>query len=138
MNTQESNDMSKFNAELENSRQNFYKEMQYNIDIANAKWRQSVTTQESQFAFDAAATDVKNMVNISQEQLNQIWDRSDALLDYVWKSGENEADRKSALLIAKTTAQMQIDAADKAGLGGIFGSIVGSVVGSDQFLDFLF
>ncbi len=134
----EANDMNKFNADMENNRQQFYKEMQYNIDVANAKWRQSVTTQESQFAFDAAATDVKNMVNLSTEQLNQIWDRSDALLDYIWQSSENDANRKSALLIAKTTAQMNIDAADKAGTGSIFGSIIGSVVGSDQFLDFIF
>jgi hypothetical protein len=137
-NMSEKNDMTKFNAEMENNRQQFYKEMQYNIDLANAKWRQSVTTQESQFAFDAAATDVKNMMSISQEQLNQLWDRSDALLDYVWKSGENEADRKAALVLAKTNNKAAADSADKAGLGSIFGSIAGAVAGSDQFLDFLF
>ena len=145
LNTTESNDMNKFNADMENNRQQFYKEMQYNIDLANAKWRQSVTTQESQFAFDAAATDVKNMVNISQEQLNQIWDRSDALLDYVWKSSENTADRKSALAIATLqsntslqNAQKQLDAADKAGWGSILGSIGGAIAGNDSFIDFLF
>jgi hypothetical protein len=137
-NMSEANDMNKFNAELENSRQQFYKEMQYNIDLANAKWRQSVTTQEAQYSFDAAATDVKNMMTISQEQLNQIWDRSDALLDYIWKSAENEADRKAALVLAKTQGKMQVDAADKAGFGSILGSIAGAIVGSDQFLDFLF
>lgn len=137
-NVSEANDVSQFNAALENTRQQFYKEMQYNIDVANAKWRQSVTTQEAEYAFEAASTDVKNMVNISTEQLNQIWDRSDALLDYLWKSGENEQDRKSALLISKTQTKAQLDAADKAGWGGLFGSIAGAVVGSDQFLDFLF
>jgi hypothetical protein len=144
-NMAEANDMNQFNAELENNRQQFYKEMQYNIDLANAKWRQSVTTQEAQYAFDAAATDVKNMVTISQEQLNQIWDRSDALLDYVWKSSENAEDRKSAMAIAslqaKTSAKnmkAQLDAADSAGWGSIFGSVAGAVAGSDKFLDFLF
>ena len=135
-NANATNSMSQFNATLENARQEFYKNMQYNIDLANAKWRQDVTMQEAQFSFEAAATDVKNMVNISQEQLNQIWDRSDAMLDYLWKSSENEKDRKNNLLIAKTQAQMQIDAADAAGLGSIFGSIAGSVAGG--LTDWLF
>lgn len=135
-NATEGNALSKFNAELENNRQQFYKNMQYNIDVANAKWRQSVTTQEAQFAFEAAATDVKNMTGISQEQLNQIWDRSDALLDYLWKSTEMEADRKSQLLIAKTQAQMQIDAADSAGTGQIFGTIAGKA--AESLFDWLF
>lgn len=135
-NTSETNGMSKFNADMENNRQQFYKNMQYNIDLANAKWRQGVTMQESQFAFDAAATDVKNMVGMSQEALNQIWDRSDALLDYLWKSTENDANRKAELLIAKTQAQMQIDAADKAGMGSIFGTIAGKA--GEAIFDWLF
>lgn len=135
-NTSEDNAMNKFNADLENIRQQFYKTMQYNIDIANAKWRQEVTTQDAQMSFEAAATDVKNLMDISQEQLNQLWDRSDALLDYLWKSTEMEADRKSQLLIAKTTAQMQIDAADAAGTGSIFGTIAGKA--SEALFDWMF
>lgn len=138
LNVTEANAMSKFNAELENNRQQFYKNMQYNIDIANAKWRQTVTLTESQQKFEAAATDVKNMVGISNEQLNRLWDRSDALLDYLWKSTDNELDRKSAMAIAKTQGKMSADAADKAGFGSILGSITGAIAGSDQFLDFLF
>ena len=137
-NASEANNIAKFNADLENNRQQFYSNMQYNVDVSNAKWRQAVTLQENSQQFEAAATDVKNLNTLSQEQLNQIWDRSDALLDYLWKSTENTADRNSALLIAKTTGQMKIDAEDKAGMGSIFGSIAGSIAGSDKFLNFLF
>lgn len=135
-NTSEANGMSKFNADLENNRQQFYKSMQYNIDVANAKWRQEVTTQESAYAFEAASTDVKNMMNLSMEQLNQIWDRSDALLDYLWKSSENDADRKSAMAIAKIEGQMQLDAADKAGWGSLFGTLAGSA--GEAIFDWMF
>lgn len=137
-NASETNSMTKFNAEMENNREQFYKNMQYNIDVSNAKWRQTVTLTESQMAFDAAATDVKNMVGISNEQLNRLWDRSDSLLDYLWKSTESELDRKQALAITKLQGKMQLDAQDKAGFGSILGSITGAIAGSDQFLDFLF
>jgi hypothetical protein len=133
-NTGETNAQSRFNSDLENQRDQFYKTMQYNIDTANAKWRQTVTLTESEQQFEAAAADVKNLVGISVEQMNQLWDRSDALLDYIWKSTESELDRKAALLLA----DKQADQADKAGWGSIFGSIAGAVAGSDQFLDWVF
>src|SRR5690606_21524089 len=88
-NASQSNAMKQFNASLENNREQFYQNMQYQIDTANAKWRQTVTLQEDQQAFEAAATDVKNSVGITTEQLNQLWDRSDSLLQYAWQSSEN-------------------------------------------------
>jgi hypothetical protein len=135
-NAETSNDTSKFNAEMENNRDQFYKNMQYNVDVANAKWRQAVTLQDNANAFEAAATDVKNMTTISQEQLNQIWDRSDALLDYAWKSSENDADRKNAVAIAKFQASAASKYADKQGMGAVIGSIAGKAAGA--LLDWAF
>ena len=142
-NTGEANSISKFNAEMENAREQFYKNMQFNIDVANAKWRQTVTLTENQQQFEAAATDVKNMVNISQEQLNRIWDRSDAMLDYLWKSAENAADRKTQLAVAKlqsdtskSIANSQLAAADAAGMGSIFGTVAGKA--SEALFDWMF
>lgn len=135
-NASEENSTSKFNSDLENNRQQFYAAMQYNVDVANAKWRQTVTLTENSQQFEAAATDVKNMTTMSQEQLNQIWDRADALLDYAWKSSENDADRKSALLIAKTQQDAAQRAADKAGTGAVLGSLAGAA--SSKILDWAF
>lgn len=135
-NTGQANDMSKFNADLENNRDQFYKTMQYNVDSANAKWRQTVTLQNNANAFEAAATDVKTMTTISQEQLNQIWDRSDALLDYAWKSSENAKDRQTQIAIAKLQASAQERAANSAGLGAVIGTIAGK--GASSLLDWAF
>jgi hypothetical protein len=136
-NTNESNGMSQFNASLDDQRDQFYSTMQYNVDLANARWRQTITLQEDQQSFEAAATDVRNMLEISQEALNQIWDRSDALLDYVWKSGENESDRNLQIVLAKMAAESNLDIAkfqanaqDRAGLGGVFGTIAGTAAES--------
>ena len=136
-NVGEVNDTSQFNATLENNREQFYKNMQFQIDAANAKWRQTVTLTNTEMEFEAAALDVKNIVNISTETLNQLWDRADAQLDYVWKSSESELDRATNIEIAK----LQIEAAkyaarqkragdESSALYGGFGSILGAALGS--------
>jgi hypothetical protein len=131
-NTGEVNDMSQFNATLENGREQFYTSMQYAVDAANAKWRQNVTLTNSEMQFQAAATDVKNILGLTTESLNQLWDRTDSLLDFAWKEGENEKDRELKLEIAKMELQAAREAAKakkKSGLFSAIGSIAGAVLG---------
>ena len=123
------NSMRQFNAQLEAQREQFYKSMQFNVDMANAKWRQDVTMANTQMAFDAAVIDVRTMNGMSMEAINQIWDRSDAMLDYYWKSSESATNRNYQLM----RDRMGYDAQDSAGWGSIFGSVAGSALGSDGF-----
>lgn len=135
----EINDTRQFNASLENNREQFYKNMQYNIDVANTKWRQQVTLANNEMVFQAAATDVKNMVGLSVEQLNQLWDRSDALLDYAWKSSETQAERESNIAIAKLQSETSIkigqdqaraqkSAASSSATGAIVGGVASAAI----------
>jgi len=137
-NVGEVNDTRQFNATLENNREQFYTNMQFQIDAANAKWRQTVTLTNAEMEFEAAALDVKNIVNISTETLNQLWDRADAQLDYVWKSSESELDRANNIEIAKLqieaakyAARQQRAGAESSALWGGLGAIAGAVIGSD-------
>ena len=125
-NAGELNTTNKFNADLENNREQFYSTMQYNIDIANSKWRQTVTLTETEMAFEAAATDVQNMFNLSVEAQNQLWDRADAILDYTWKSNETAKDRATRL----EEARMGASAAKRAGNMSALGSVVGAIGGA--------
>ena len=106
-NSGEINDMREFNASLENNREQFYQTMQYKVDAGNAKWRQDITVLESEQKFEAAALDVKNMVGLTSEQLNQMWDRTDSLLDYAWRDGENARDRLLRIFEAKLGYDIQ-------------------------------
>lgn len=124
-NAGEITDVNKFNSDLENNREQFYKNMQFQIDTANAKWRQTVTLTENGQAFEAAATDVKNKVGVSVEQLNRLWDRSDALLDYAWKTADNDADRKNQVALMKLQANINQAAQDSAGAGSLIGQLLG-------------
>jgi hypothetical protein len=131
-NSGELNDIRQFNASLENQREQFYLDMQYQIDAANAAWRQNVTTANAEMTFQAAATDVKNIVNLTTEQLNQMWDRTDSLLEYSWREGENEKDRNVKIALAKMeleAAQRAADAERQGGMMGAIGSIGGAVLG---------
>lgn len=129
-NAGQKNDMIKFNTEMNNQREQFYKTMQYNIDVSNAKWRQTVTLTNADMKFQAAATDVKNRIDISQEALNRLWDRSDALLDMIFKGSENSKDRANALLIASNNNKAAADAAKSEGWGSVFGTIAGPIAAS--------
>lgn len=133
----ELNDTYQFNAKLENARQEFYQEMQFTVDSANAKWRQDVETTNTKLAFEAAAFDVKNILDLTTEGLNQIWDRQDSLLDYSFKEGENEKDRENKIEIAKLELDAAIMVADReaaaarsAAKYSAGGSIAGEVVKS--------
>ena len=104
-NAGELNDGAEFAAEMEDSRQRFYSEMQYQIDLDNAKWRQNVAETNTEMQFEAATEDVRNGLDLSQEAMNQMWDRVDNLLDYTYKGWNSEADRDANILATTISAQ---------------------------------
>ena len=89
---------------LENQRQQFYSKMQYAVDESNQRWRQTVATTNTQMAFDAAATDTKNYLDLSQEGLNRLWDRTDSTLDYLFKGALTEEEFEVRLLLGEMQA----------------------------------
>ena len=131
-NTGETNAMSKFNLTLENQREMFYTQFQKDVDESVVKWRQSVELTNNATLNNAAATDVKNIVGLTTEQLNQMWDRTDALLDYSFKESENQKNRRTQVQVAKMNYDAQIEAKrDRSSpFAKIAGSIVGAVAGS--------
>jgi len=131
-NAGETNAMSKFNLTLENQREMFYTQFQKDVDESVVKWRQSVELTNNATLNNAAATDVKNIVGLTTEQLNQMWDRTDALLDYSFKESENQKNRRTQVQVAKMNYDAQIEAKrDRSSpFAKIAGSLVGAVAGS--------
>ena len=103
-NAGEINDAAEFNAAMEDSRQKFYADMQFQIDTANAKWRQTVATTNTAMQFEAAAADVKAILDINQEGLNRTWDRTDATLDYIFKGSVAQEEFELKLLLGQIQA----------------------------------
>jgi len=129
-NAGEINDAAQFNADMKNDRQQFLAEMQYQIDLANAKWRQEVQTTNTQNEVDAHTADVKAALDLTQEAQNNLWDSADNMLDYIWKTTDNDQERELRLLIA----QMQAQSGQKSGNGFLDGlmKLGGAFVGSSE------
>ena len=118
-NAGESNSAAQFNSDIRNDRQQFLANMQYNIDISNAKWRQTVEVSNNQNMVDAHTFDVKAALDLTQEAQNAMWDSADNLLDYIWKTSDNDQERELRLLTAQLTAQ-----ADQSSGGGFMGGLL--------------
>ena len=119
-NAGEINDGREFNSRLEQSRQEFYANMQYNLDLANAKWRQTVATTNTEMQFEAATLDVKNTLDLSTEAMTRMWDRVDNMLDYIFKGWNAEADRDATILAAEIRAQASAGGGGNGILDGLF------------------
>ena len=133
-NAGEINGAAEFNATMRDAREQFVATMQYNIDIANAKWRRSVETQNTSLMAEAHASDVKAALDLTQEVQNNIWDSADNLLDYIWKTADNDQERELRLLMAQMTAQTAASSGGNGimdGLLNLAGAYVGSTSGSD-------
>jgi len=109
-NAGELNDGAEFEADMEDSRQKYYADMQYQIDSDNAQWRQSVAETNTELEFEAATEDVRNGLDLSQEAMNQMWDRVDSLLDHTVNNYNSEADRDANILMAGIRAQATSEA----------------------------
>ena len=124
-NAGEINDASEFYSTMEDARQRFHASMQYNIDLANAKWRQTVATTNSEMQFEAHATDVQNALDISTEAMNRMWDRVDNMLDYIYRGAEAESTRDANILAAQLQAQSS-GGSSSSGKYQAIGTIVGA------------
>jgi hypothetical protein len=61
-------------------------------------------------AFDAQTEDVRNGLDLSQEAMNQMWDRVDSLLDHTVSNYNSDADRDANILMAGIRAQADAEA----------------------------
>ena len=131
-NAGEINDAAEFSADIKNDRQQFIASMQYNIDFANAGWRKTVTTTNNQIAVDAHTADVKSALDLTQEAQNQLWDSADNILDYIWRTTDNDMEREMRLLMAEMTAQSGQSSGSgfMSGLLQLGGAYLGSTSGS--------
>ena len=138
-NASETNDASQHSAEMKDAREQFVATMQYNIDLANGRWRQTVETTNTMIMADAHTADVKAALDLTQEVQNNIWDSADNLLDYIWKTSDNDQDRELRLLLGQMTAQAGQSSGGgfMDGLLKIGGAFIGSASGSEWMTSLL-
>ena len=126
-NAGEINDAAEFNSQMDAAERQFYANMQFNIDSANAKWRQSVLTTNTAMIFEAMSTDVKNRLDLTQEAQNRLWDSIDNLLDYAFKGAVSDMQFETQLLSAQLGAQANAGS-DSSAKWGAFGTITAAAL----------
>ena len=131
----QANAMARFNSDLENNREQFYRTMQYNIDLANANWRQEITTTNNANAFKAAAIDVGNLLDIQTEAMSQLWDRSDSLLDFLYKTELTQMEYEQRLIELKLSGSIKEDIADSEAWGALAGAAIGGLAKNTSWED---
>ena len=101
----EANAISKFNAELENQRDQFEAANALVIAQANAQWRQNIVMSE--FAADAESNMelAKTINGLTASSLDQLWQRERDLMEFSWSSSEKAADRVTSLLLGEKTLE---------------------------------
>jgi len=110
-NAQEANAIAKFNAEVKNARDVFEAQNALVIAQSNAKWRQEITTLETQQQHQANMQAAAAATAASQAALEATWQRERDLMQYAFTAAENSEARATEILIAKmdndATAELQ-------------------------------
>ena len=120
-NVDQANALLEFNADLQSAREMFNAQNYLTVAQANAQWRQSVQTMNTAAINASNMEYAKQVNNLSQAALDQIWMRDRDIMDYAWRSSESMLDRQKSILIAEMQAQAQVDQAKGSAFGKLFG-----------------
>lgn len=125
------NQLVKFNAQEANDREEFNANLSSSINIANAKILADVSTANTAATNAAYAVGAKNSTDLSAAAYAQQSQTYRDLLEYSWKTGEQEKDRVGNIAVATITrsaassaTQITADAASNAAWGKLAFDVV--------------
>jgi len=110
-NADEVNGLLEFNAALQNQREMFNAQNYLVVAQANAQWRQNLATVNTAAANQSNMEYAKNVNNITQAALDEIWMRERDLLSMAFQSSENTLNRNNSVVLQKLAADASIDSA---------------------------
>ena len=104
-------DVTKFNNQLAASVDQFSKQQdfardQFNsqnaliIEQSNVQWRRDITKADTAMQQQVNMMNAQNSFGMTQAAQSQLWQEMKDEFDYIWKSGENAADRDANMAIA--------------------------------------
>jgi hypothetical protein len=99
-NADQGNATSRFVAQLEDSRDKFNANMSAQINQNNAQWRRQINTQNTATANESARINAQNLLGISVQAQNQLWQRYRDEASWVLQRAESAAGRAHAFAVA--------------------------------------
>ena len=129
-NAGEVNALQEYNSEVMNKRDQFNAKNQLAIEQSNAVWRREIATADTAAINFENQFNAQNLLDISNNAYDNLWQEYRDVMELAWKSGESEIDRIHALQLlaaqaenSSLAAQYQADRESSAGLGGWLGDI---------------
>ena len=122
-NVSEVNALREFNSEIQQQRDMFNAQNGLVISQANAQWRQTLDTLNTQTQNEANMQFSKTLNALSAGTLDEIWQRERDVISYAWQGEQNQLDRDTSVLLG----DKKIQAADESGKGSVVGNIVAEV-----------
>ena len=116
-NAGETNAISKFNAEMKNQRDQFNATNSLVVAQANAQWRQNISTLNTAAENEANMANAKFENGLTENAINQIWQRERDMMAYAFTAGESLAERNLKIVVADkdlSSVRTQIDAQEDA------------------------
>jgi hypothetical protein len=123
-NAQEANAIAKFNAEVKNARDVFEAQNALVIAQSNAKWRQEITTLETQQQHQANMQAAAAATQMTQATIESVWQRERDTMAFAFQASENAADRATQIAVAKLTADEQAKLQDNIGKGTLAATVL--------------
>ena len=136
-NAGQANTIERFNAEINNQRDQFNAQNQLVIAQANANWRRQLATADTAAINRANELNAQNILGLSNQAYNNLWQYYGDTMEWAWTSAENERSRVIELAKAQLQADsaaniqdMKNDYASSSAFGGLIGKFVtGSMFG---------
>ena len=120
-------DVQKFNGQMQEARDQFNAQNQLVVSQSNAQWRRDIATADTAAINASNEFNAKAVLDISNQAYDNLWQTYSDVMEYAWKSGENERDRINDLMRQQLAndgaidiAKLQANASDNQALGGFF------------------
>lgn len=120
-------DVQKFNSQMKEARDQFNANNQLVVKQSNAQWRRDIATENNATINAVNEFNAKAVLDISEQAYDNLWQTYSDVMEYAWKSGENERDRINELMRQQLAndgaidiAAIQASASDNQALGGFF------------------
>jgi hypothetical protein len=118
------NAMREFNANIENQRDMFNAQNGLVVAQANAQWRQNIATTNTAAQNESNMNFAKTINALTSTNLDAYWQRERDIMSFAFTSAENAADRMSAVLIEKMSAQNKATLADEMSKGALTATLL--------------
>jgi len=129
-NTGEVNALQRFNSELSNQRDQFNARNQLAIGQSNAVWRREIATADTAATNFQNQFNAQNLLELSNEAYDNLWQEYRDMLEFAWTSGESELDRIASIQLAQVNAantrelaEFQADRERSSQVGGFIAQV---------------